>query len=33
LTNYNKTRISIVHQHDRWMGLKEALKVQIYAEV
>ena len=33
LANYNKTRINICHQHNRWMGLKEALKVQTYAEV
>ena len=26
--NYNKTRINIGHQHDRWMELKEALRVQ-----
>jgi hypothetical protein len=24
--NYNKTRINIGHQHDRWMELKEALR-------
>jgi hypothetical protein len=28
LGNYNKTRINIGHQHDRWMELKEALRVQ-----
>ena len=28
LGNYNKTRINIGHQHDRWMELKEALGVQ-----
>ena len=33
LANYNKTRINIGHQHDRWMKLKEALRVQIHAEV
>jgi hypothetical protein len=30
LTNYNKTR---GHQHDRWMELKEVLRVQTHAEV
>jgi hypothetical protein len=29
---YNKTRINI-GQHDRWMELKEALRVQTPAEV
>jgi len=24
LANYNKTKIEIGHQHDRWMRLKEA---------
>jgi hypothetical protein len=35
LANYNKTRINIYedHQHDRWMELKEALRVQTHAEV
>ena len=33
LTNYNKKRINIGHQHDRWMELKEALRVQTYVEV
>jgi len=33
LANYNKTRIKIFHQHDRWMELKEALRVQTHAEV
>ena len=33
LVNYNKTRINIGHQHDRWMELKEALRVQTHAEV
>ena len=32
LENYNKTRINI-GQHDRWMELKEALRVQTHAEV
>jgi hypothetical protein len=27
LANYNKTRIKIGHQHDRWMVLKEVLRV------
>jgi hypothetical protein len=31
LANYNKTRINIDHQHDRWMELKEALRVQTNA--
>jgi hypothetical protein len=30
--NYNKTRINIGHQHDRWMELKEALRVQTPVE-
>jgi hypothetical protein len=29
----NKTRINIGHQHDRWMELKEALRVQTHAEL
>ena len=33
LANYNKTRIKIVHQHNRWMELKEAFRVQTHAEV
>jgi len=33
LANYNKARINIGHQHDRWMELKEALRVQTQAEV
>ena len=33
LANYNKTRINLSHQHERWMELKEALRVQIHAEV
>ena len=28
LANYNKTRINIGHQHEHWMELKEALRVQ-----
>ena len=28
LTNYIKTSINIGHQHDRWVELKEALRVQ-----
>ena len=31
--NYNKTGNTIGHQHDRWMKLKEALRVQAHAEV
>jgi hypothetical protein len=30
--NYIKTRINIGCQHDRWMELKEALRVQTHAE-
>jgi hypothetical protein len=33
LANYNKTIINIDYQHDSWMELKEALRVQIHAEV
>ena len=33
LANYNKTRINIGHQPDRWMEWKEALRVQTHAEV
>ena len=33
LVNYNKTRINIGHQQDRWMEMKEALRVQTHAEV
>jgi hypothetical protein len=33
LANYNKTRINIGHQHDRWVELKDALRVQIRAEL
>ena len=33
LANYVKTRIIIGHQHDRWMELKEALRVQTHAEM
>jgi DNA repair photolyase len=28
---YNKTRINIGHQHDRWMELKEALRLMGYS--
>jgi len=28
LANYNKTRMNIGHQYDRWMELKEAVRVQ-----
>jgi hypothetical protein len=31
--NYIKTRINIGCQNDRWMKLKEALRVQTHAEV
>ena len=33
LANYNKTRINIGHQHDCWIELKDALRVQTHAEV
>ena len=33
LANYNKARINMEHQHDRWIELKEALRVQTRAEV
>jgi hypothetical protein len=33
LANYNKTRINIGHQHDRWVELKDALRVLIRAEL
>ena len=33
LANYNKTRISIGHQQDLLMELKEVLRVQAHAEV
>jgi hypothetical protein len=33
LANYNKTKINIGHQHNRWMELKLALRVQTHAEV
>jgi hypothetical protein len=33
LANYYKTRNNIGHQHDRWVELKEALRVQTHAEV
>jgi hypothetical protein len=33
LANYNKTRMNIGHQHDRWMELKEVLRVQTHAQV
>ena len=32
LANYYKTRINKGHQHDRWMELKEALRVQTHAK-
>ena len=31
LVNYNKTKINIGHQHDRWMELKEALRVRTHS--
>jgi len=33
LVNYNKTNFNIGHQHDCWMELIEALRVQTHAEV
>jgi len=33
LGNYNKTRINIGHQHDRWMELKEALSTEVSTSV
>ena len=33
LVNNSKTRINIGHQHDRWMELRKALRVQTQAEV
>jgi hypothetical protein len=33
LTNYIKTSINIGHQHDSWVELKEALRVQTHAEM
>jgi hypothetical protein len=33
LAKYNKTRINIGDQHDRWIELKEMLRVQTHAEV
>jgi hypothetical protein len=33
VVNYDKTRINIGHTYDRWMELKEALRVQMHAEV
>ena len=32
-TNHNKTRINKGHQHDRWMELKEVVRVQTHAEM
>jgi hypothetical protein len=32
LTNYNKTRINIAHQHDSWMEFKEVLRVQAHED-
>jgi hypothetical protein len=33
LANYYKTRINIGQQHDHWMELKEAMRVQTHTEV
>jgi hypothetical protein len=33
LANHSKTIINIGHQHDHCMELREALRVQIHAEV
>jgi len=33
LMNYNKTRINIGHQHNHWIELKEAFRVQTHPEV
>jgi len=33
LANSNKTRINIGPQHNHWMELKEALRVQTHTEV
>ena len=33
LANCNKTRINTGHQYDRWVELKEAMKVQTQAQV
>ena len=33
LANNNETKITISHQYDRWMELKETLRVQTHSEV
>ena len=33
LANFNKTRINTGHQHDSWVELKEAMRVQTHAQV
>ena len=33
LANYNKTRINIAQRHDRWMELKEVLRVYTHSEM
>ena len=33
LANYQKTRINIGKEHDRWMELKTALRLQSHADV
>lgn len=33
LANYQKTRINVGHQHDRWIELKTDLRVDTHAEV
>ena len=33
LANYNKTRINIGYQHDHWMELKAAFRIQTHAEL
>jgi len=33
LANCNKTRIDTGHQHDRWVELNEAMRVQTHAQV
>jgi hypothetical protein len=32
LANCNKIRLNIDHQHDSWMELEEALRVQIHKD-
>jgi len=33
ISNYNKEKVNMGRQHDRWMELKEALIVQTHVEV